>query len=218
MLSKTIIPNEYEILNYIDTGTKNDYSVAGQIRYDLPYINTGIKTTDNIRIVIKTLLHERANTSYGYNYAGGYSPKNDPRGSKSLIIGTNRTTFYLYYPQENPDNSDFVFNKRINYEEIITLDLDFGKGIFKCTLESGDTETNYRKPSKGMSNRDFTIIYLTPLLPPLCRLYEVKLYYGNEIKCHLIPTRRKSDSMIGMYDVVRNKFFISPNEMKFKGG
>ena len=50
------------------------------------------------------------------------------------------------------------------------------------------------------------------------KCYGVKISEGNQLVCHFIPVKRKSDGVIGMYDLVGRKFYTSPNGVAFTGG
>lgn len=50
------------------------------------------------------------------------------------------------------------------------------------------------------------------------KCYGVKISEGNQLVRHFIPVKRKSDGVIGMYDLVGRKFYTSPNGVAFTGG
>lgn len=50
------------------------------------------------------------------------------------------------------------------------------------------------------------------------KVYLLRIFDGDVTVRDFIPSRRKSDDMIGMYDLVENKFYTSPNGEKFVGG
>lgn len=50
------------------------------------------------------------------------------------------------------------------------------------------------------------------------KCYGVKISEGNQLVRHFIPVKRKSDGVIGMYDLVGRKFYTSPNGVAFYGG
>lgn len=51
-----------------------------------------------------------------------------------------------------------------------------------------------------------------------CMLYGLKVSEGNKLIRDYIPCKRKSDGVIGMYDLVGRKFYTSPNGVAFSGG
>lgn len=52
----------------------------------------------------------------------------------------------------------------------------------------------------------------------LCKIHFAKVYIKDSLTMHFIPAKRKSDGVIGMYDLVGRKFYTSPNGVAFTGG
>ena len=50
------------------------------------------------------------------------------------------------------------------------------------------------------------------------KYYGVKISEGNQLVRHFIPVKRKSDGVIGMYELVGRKFYTSLNGVAFTGG
>ena len=50
------------------------------------------------------------------------------------------------------------------------------------------------------------------------KCYGVKISEGNQLVRHFIPVKRKSDGVIGMYELVGRRFYTSPNGVAFTGG
>ena len=50
------------------------------------------------------------------------------------------------------------------------------------------------------------------------KCYGVKISEGNQLVRHFIPVKRKSDGVIGTYELVGSKFYTSPNGAAFTGG
>lgn len=51
-----------------------------------------------------------------------------------------------------------------------------------------------------------------------CKIHFAKVYIKDSLTIHFIPCKRKSDGVIGMYDLVGRKFYTSPNGVAFIGG
>lgn len=51
-----------------------------------------------------------------------------------------------------------------------------------------------------------------------CKMGIVKLWYEGTLVREFIPTKRKDDDAVGMYDIVNRKFYVSPNGTKFVAG
>ena len=91
-----------------------------------------------------------------------------------------------------------------------SLTVDFG---------NGNVERRFGLPASEITiKKQISILTVTPYLPPFCRLYGSEIYQQNVLVCKLIPAKRKSDGVIGMYDLVGKKFYTSPNGEAFTGG
>lgn len=214
------LPSGYERLGYIDTGTHDDYKYANnQTIYKLPFIQTDVAATKDLRVKMKIAFHEPLPNGWGYNVCGGYSPNND--AIDTLIIGIDNKvrkipTFKTF--SENGQIKIF-FTSMFEYEEPVTLDFDWGKGVFKFINSKANTETITTEPCvNANTSKMWCFLYTSPFLPPFSRLYLGECYHNDELQCRLIPAKRKSDGIIGMYDLVGCKFYTSPNGMKFTGG
>lgn len=52
------------------------------------------------------------------------------------------------------------------------------------------------------------------------KIFQIRISKGsnNKLDAHFVPAKRKSDGVIGMYDLVGRKFYTSPNGVAFTGG
>ena len=50
------------------------------------------------------------------------------------------------------------------------------------------------------------------------KIYFLKMKENGMLVRDFIPVKRKSDGVIGMYDLVGRKFYTSPNGVAFTGG
>ena len=52
------------------------------------------------------------------------------------------------------------------------------------------------------------------------KIFQIKITKDSNKKldAHFIPVKRKSDGVIGMYDIIGRKFYTSPNGVAFTGG
>ena len=94
-------------------------------------------------------------------------------------------------------------------------------GIYKLLIRPGQiTDVNSGK----VTGKIISLKNPAPLsVFPTSTKSEGNLYYFNikengKYIMKLIPVKRKSDGMIGMYDKVGGKFYTSPNGAKFSGG
>lgn len=218
----TILPSAYTKLRYIST--EREYSVLP--RYNVPFILTDIKATLDTKIEMKLLLYKHYITSdgyiWGYNIAGGYAPGNDTDLRLGVTVFKTPTTEKLDYAYYS-----FTINDIIS---VLKHEIPFGKGICDILMDvgTGTLRVNFenkviksitpdKKPTT-VKNRNISLMTSTPYLPPFGDLYGARIYQKNVLVCDLKPVKRKSDGMIGMYDLVSRKFYTSPNGMKFSGG
>ena len=52
----------------------------------------------------------------------------------------------------------------------------------------------------------------------IINVYSLIITYDGKLVRNFIPAKRKSDGVIGMYDLVGKKFYTSPNGEAFTGG
>ena len=50
------------------------------------------------------------------------------------------------------------------------------------------------------------------------KIYDCKIWVGNKLLRHFIPCYRKSDNVIGMYDVVNKVFYVNQGTGSFTKG
>ena len=127
-------------------------------------------------------------------------------GSTSLFMIYIQSNNVLMYTNENLQGMGSV--NKIN-------------GIYKLLIRPGQiTDVNSGK----VTGKIISLKNPAPLsVFPTSTKSEGNLYYFNikengKYIMKLIPVKRKSDGMIGMYDKVGGKFYTSPNGAKFSGG
>ena len=54
--------------------------------------------------------------------------------------------------------------------------------------------------------------------PAGCKVYFLKMKENGVLVRDFVPVKRKSDGVIGMYDLIGRKFYTSPNGVAFTGG
>ena len=83
-------------------------------------------------------------------------------------------------------------------------------GVKAVALKNVEFETKY----------PFSIFQISRSIPFKSalpqRIYDLEI--GGDLNAHFIPVKRKSDGVIGMYDLVGRKFYTSPNGVAFTGG
>ena len=213
-MMRLILPNTYERLKYVDNG---ENKVGSQTWYDAPFILTNIILSKDTRINLDIAIKYFYKGGYGYNIAGQYSPDN---ANIDYFIGSNDNRNIIVKSYDKVHTANLLTTKG-QYEDrkriIITADLsnnslivDFGKGNVERVTSTSAVILTHKK--------QISLLTITPHLPPYCRLYGSEIYQQNVLVCKLVPAKRKSDGMIGMYDTIGDRFYTSPNRLAFTGG
>ena len=199
-----ILPSEYEKLEYIEsTGTQ--------------WIDTGLKATNEyFRVTTKIIA-----SAYNSNMRPFGSQKNTqctivpwPKNSTNvygwLAIGTD------YYAQTT--NSSF-FNAGLNTEHYMDIIANSGHvtgnycGYVLDSTYTGSLKNGYNNYIFA-SNRNGS-----PQVGGTQKIYWIKIYLSeNQLSFNGIPAKRKSDSVIGMYDMVSKQFFTNAGTGDFNFG
>lgn len=194
-----LLPTEYEKLEYIQsTGTQ--------------WIDVGVKANQNTKAEIK---FEITGNATGYNAVFGsrtsYSSNAFNVWSKcgNGNIGAN-------YCKAGAINSTIAQAANVIYH----ITLEKNKLSVNGNVTTFTQNTNFTTPgniylfniyggdatSTGTSNRIL-----------IGKVYSFKLYDSDIIIRNMIPSRRKSDNVIGMYDMVSRQFFTNSGTGSFTG-
>ncbi len=194
------LPNEYQRVEYISSNT-----TVGQ------YIDTEVVPSyvDGFKIDIDfapTTLANRYALIANYNQGDGQlslelntsdkvrlwmnTGNKDAASSTSVTTGRNNLQFYY-------DSAKYVANingeiKTENY--IITAVPTTSLYLF---LDRAKRTTTFKKPLK---------------------IYHCRIWIGGQQVRHFIPCYRKSDNVIGMYDITNNKFYTNKGTGSFTKG
>lgn len=191
-----IIPSEYQQLAYLrSTGTQ--------------YIDTGIKPTGNDRATI-TAQFISINT-YGGDTAFG---TRDSMSANCFIfgaVGENGRYFEIAYG-DNPLVTTGTFNSDTNMHNFT---LDKGKGYVDNVLCNDYTPQTFDcsynafvfARNQGGAMQEGTCANL--------KVYGYRHYKNGVLTARLIPCKRKSDNVLGMYDLVSNTFLTNAGTGEF---
>ena len=184
------LPITYERLKYISNPNKG-------------YIDTGFVPNQDTRIVctIKT-----------------------PKIGDYFCFGSSRywnSRAFEFWPKESGTHSQLsydgqgVYGDWVHYDTI--CEIDFNKNVWK-----------YNGVINTFSYKEFTCpwnLFIWHTKRYGSHIYGNVDYYGSfkiydngKLVRDFIPVKRKSDGVIGMYDLVGRKFYTSPNGVAFTGG
>lgn len=190
-INKSLLPTEYKQLQWIENPSD-------------AYINTGFTTTNTTTAEI---IFELPYVNNGTLTPIGSRSKNN---NSRFIINRSSNGFQYNYGSKS---SGFV-----NLEEsVYNIKMRIGEGTI-----NGSSFPNL----SNVNLSDTLPIYLFAMNnnksarnnAKNMKLYSCKIYNNNLLVRDFIPAKRKSDSAIGLYDIVNNTFNLSPNNTKFIGG
>lgn len=198
------LPNTYEKLEYIKGYSPNDSNGT--------YIDTNFyanQNTTKIIIVTQLLKQESRFISgivdngiyYGLRPHDIYSSNNTMRwhnGSTNVSGGSweNVTVDYLF-------KHLYTFDGKKLYVD----------GNLKSNLINDENTTfNYKLPLLARNNNGTMDGWCN------CNLYYALIYDGNNLIRQFIPAKRKSDNVVGLYDLVNDTFYTNAGSYNFDYG
>ena len=193
MASRELLPSNYERLEYIENTSK-------------AYINTGIGASHFDKVYCKMIIVDKVgrwDTIWGTRL-GNYS---------------NARCLYVY-------NGDMFWFNHGSYNRVSNIPCVFGK-MYEILYNNGTYTINGKTETvvggnPQSTNPCYIFVNNTGGKPDntyiKAKIFDFKMYKGETIVLSLIPVRRKSDGVIGMYDLVGRKFYTSPNGVAFTGG
>lgn len=184
------LPITYERLKYISNPNKG-------------YIDTGFVPNQDTRIVC-TIKTPKSGSVFCFGSSNSWRsnafefwPMEDPTRSQLSYDGQG----VYNYPVPNDTLCEIDFNKNVwNYNGIINT---FSYIEFTCPWNLFIWHSK-RYGSKIHGNVDYYDSF--------------KIYDNGNLIRDFIPAKRKSDEVIGMYDLVGRKFYTSTNGVAFTGG
>lgn len=190
------LPDEYEELEYIQsTGTQ--------------WIDTNYIPNANSKLIVK-FKQEQAQTNSTY-YPISCVRSDDNKLLFECFIRQANTWAYSVAGNEYVDSLESATNM-LNVEMSLTKFAINGNAIRTASTVTVNNTT--RKLFLFAYNKDGgpdTTRYMS------CNLYSAKIYESDILKMKLIPSKRKSDSVIGLYDTISRQFLTNSGTGSFTG-
>ena len=188
---KTKLPSEYQEVEYIEsTGTQ--------------YIDTGYKANNNSSVEI-----EVSDMVINDQYVAIFGARE-----------SNLNQFWVFFTQNTHIikaryNNQTSTGVPINNYTKINLDKNkfFVNDELKFEFEKQDFSCNYDLYLFCVNNLD-SVQYLNNSV----RIYSCKIYDNNNLVRDFVPCYRKSDNVIGMYDLANNIFYTNSGTGDFLKG
>ena len=190
------LPDDYIQLEYIQSnGTQ--------------YIDTGINgfNSGDWEIYCEWMSVAAPAQSYGYIF-GVYEGEN--YNSYRLIHKTTSTTEYYVSAKSKAGSSILLSNVALNAKHSIKIK----NGTFTCdgvSYTASTTGTSLPSANTMLLFKSKNNLYSK------CRIYSAWAKKDGILKYNMIPSKRKSDNVIGMYDMVSRKFFTNAGTGSFTG-
>lgn len=198
------LPIGYTEVEYLESPKKAEY----------PYIDTGFKPNQNTRVIAdyqytQTNTHPRCfgcgpynGTAYILNAENGITSSGEWRwkfGNSSGWITTGVHTDFNRHTAEINNGKLYLDNTQIGSTAVTTFQVNDNIGLFGF-IENGTLG--------GTSSGE----YMTG------KFYSFKIYDNGTLVRDFVPCTRDSDSKAGMYDIVGDSFYTSPNSYNFAAG
>ena len=208
---KYAIPEEYTELEYIEsTGTQcidTGFKFTGNVvKYELVY------TMPNLMGSNKTLFGASDNNvnwsglEYFYNYSG-YANGN-VNNESALYIGGRQLACHITNPVDTIIKNSLIVD-RFNQKYKLQRNNNKCSGSFPGTVTSTVSIALFAHKENNSNSFIQKSNY---------RCYSFKITQDGVLMLNFIPTRRKSDNVIGMYDTVTKTFFTNAGTGTFIAG
>ncbi len=189
---ENLLPTGYIGLKYIESsGTE--------------YIDTELAVTSNTKVNLSiTFLTGKTGTetemqAQDYNYFGSYGSWT----GLALATYTANSVANLRF-WNSAQTQTYAYSVGAYYEIVLNDNGEYRVNSETQTLANTTVATNSN--SMYLFAAQHTGTPNQPLKAGSCRIYECKIWEGTELKAHFIPCKNPSGT-VGMYDVVRAKFF-----------
>ena len=190
---KSLLPNEYAQLEYIEsTGTQ--------------YIDTGIYCTKELSVSVIMQY-----TSDAISQHNGAILKNN--GFKRFHFGVDYEGKLGISLQDQTvvSVSSFALNENIEFyisSNENKINNSSGSGDYSSNLPETLTCWLFNRNANFTANQNYCH----------AKLFKCEMWMSGEYVRDFIPAKRKSDGMIGLYDLVSGTFFTDANGGNFTGG
>lgn len=194
LVASPILPSGYTQLESISNGEGNLGHGAR--------INTGVKTDDN-----------------NYKFVGSWARTGTPYTSSAGIMSNFNSTSHNFTGLYRNNTSEAKVNAGMNTKYTSCTAVTFAVNLNKMNyfiLERGYITLDGTKTSiattAGTSNS--VVVRIANGNYPL-RLGRLRIYHSSDLIADMVPCKRNNDNVVGMYDVVRESFYVSGTSYSF---
>ncbi len=205
-----LLPSEYQEVEFIQSVLKQ----GGERNH--PYIDTGIIPTVNIgvNIIYQSLSYKNSQYIIGARNRSGGTIFYGLNGSSSQVSGKYLWTAYI-------NGTSYQSTMERSDHKMQSVLMPIGNGAFEWKLKNIDTGAEETKNISATTINTTETIKIFGLsdIHTLGGLkgFECQIYDSGNLVRHYIAVYRKSDNVIGLYDLVQKTFNTSPNGEFVKG-
>ena len=206
-----IVPPEYQQLEYLESTSARTQ-----------WINTGIVPTDNFEYRFKYTL----NACTGYQGPFGAYCGEDYKATRLIDVNGSTTTIYLHFRSKaggggktvkiaQTDMTNNIIEGKISKNSYYLKNLTSNEEFFSATPFADTGEDNAttmklfgsgRNPGSGAVTTSYT------------RIYYFDTYNNGVCIQKLVPVKRLSDNVLGLYDVITGIFLTNAGSGTFTAG
>ena len=187
------LPSNYERLEYIENISKS-------------YIDCGLPPKYTFDYEIKAFV-------YSGDVVLGHKGYNDNNDYRFFYVNNN---YYF-----DVGGSRLIMNK-VMISSSSYYHAKFGNYYINSIYPSKDppkvTGSTFNETMNGAVIKNLFLFGENTSMSAKGKVYFLKIKDSGKFIRYFIPVRRKSDGVIGMYDLVGRKFYTSPNGVAFTGG
>lgn len=187
------LPDEYQEVEYIEsTGTQ--------------YIDTGFKPNQNTKV--ETYIYSNENNK---NFNNPFGSRNN--NAQQFFIGVETSSNYNWFFRYGTKYHINTFGNKVGYNNVVinknVYSINNDEYIFTTqTFQSNNNMYIFACNNNGQINdRGFN-----------GKIYCFKIWDNEKLIRDFIPCYRKSDNVIGMYDLVNNVFYTNEGTGTFTKG
>lgn len=193
---KTKLPSEYQEVEYIES-------------HQNQYIDTGVLTSNKIRIEC-----EYSTTYNGINLLFGARQNIDTNGlAFETRYANNRNQYYVAYGRETVQRVTTINNNDGNKHKVILSNEVFTIDNENQAIVRGDFTASFSILLGTFLNNNAPDARMW-----IGNIYSCKIYDNNNLVRDFVPCYRKSDNVIGMYDLANNIFYTNSGTGDFLKG
>lgn len=209
MFHDNILPSEYQQIEYIEsTGTQyidtEVLSNNNNLKFELQYSMTKLPTANSYVGIFGAYQNENSNSTrliYGADNNGNSNALayiNSIAGGSALRDYTNRTinTIYTETIERNNNITKYTSNDLTNTKDL-------------TNIQSGNAYSG----NIAIFNQS-----IRGSIPSSMKLYYFRIYDEGVLLRYFIPCYRKTDGVVGLFDIVTNKFYTNKGTGTFKKG